>query len=158
METVQAILDWFARPWVSNLIAAAALGLAGWAAWASRKANKRIVEIEERREADRIRESQAAMLSAELQRKRGCWVLKITNAGKSTATEVQVSLKGQPLAETRLLDGRVAPDKIGPGDTARIPLTTTLTTETQMGRPPWDITITWVDDSGRPGVHESQLT
>jgi len=118
-------------------------------------AQQRIVEIEEQREEDRLSLVKRAELRAEL-RKSDTYAcrLYIVNSGSAEARNVNVVLDGQSLAEHSVGGhGKTLGPLIGPeSETSCI-----LTTHAGCA-PPFEIHITWEDDSEQLREYRSTLT
>jgi hypothetical protein len=123
---------------------------------------ERLLALEETREQDRVRENTEASLVADIQRggRSGTtWLLSIENKGRSEARDITVLLGGQPILE----HPGVAPAtkqglnkevrRLPGGSRFRYVLAPTL-----RCRPPWELEITWADDSGRPRSYCTTLT
>jgi hypothetical protein len=147
---------------VANLIAGLALLVSIVAILVSIHANRqanatqrRLVEIEEGRDRERVAAGRRADLRAEI-REFGLHSerLYVINEGSAAAHDVADFLDGVALAEH---DAAVANDPlstvIGPRSEASCLLMTTLSCAT-----PFDIRITWQDDSGEPREYRSTLT
>ncbi len=116
---------------------------------------KRITQIEEAREQDRVIQSRKAYLKAELRKnERGSYRLVIKNSGQGTARNVKATLDGKPILEHPAINpSQQEITLIGPYSEisyiARI---------TFGCRPPFKFKVTWEDDSGEPGEYETTLT
>jgi len=123
---------------------------------------KRLLALEESRENDRIREAAKANLVADILRGDGtgpAWRLEIENRGRAEARDVTVMLEGQPILD----HPGVAPATrqglnqqlchLPGGARFRYVLAPSL-----QCRPPWELYITWTDDSGEPGAYQTTLT
>ena len=75
------------------------------------------------------------------------------NQGDAAATNVQVTLDGTSVFEIK----HVLTDKeeiiIGPKNSCGWPLAIC-----RGFRPPWDVIVTWADESGEPGEYKTTLT
>jgi hypothetical protein len=122
------------------------------------KTQKRLVVIEESRERDRLRQTRKAKIRAELAREqRGDRIperLRIYNDGESEAREVTIKLAGKPIREHRaVIDTRSEISQVGPRSCVQYMLALT-----HANFPPWGIEITWIDDSGEPGIYRTTIT
>lgn len=163
------MVQWFTEPGRSNLanwlIPLVALILAGLSLWVSSKGQKRqselqarIVEIEQAREHERQRLAQRAILRAELIHepygRSGTDKLRIYNGGDSEAREIVVKLDGKPIREhPAVVDVGTGINQVGPRSSVQYLVAMTYTTY-----PPWDLEITWTDDSGEPGLYRTTIT
>ncbi len=124
---------------------------------AQREANdaqRRIVEIEEQREKDRIRVARRAELRAALRRAGNSYRLYLINDGECDARNVAVTLDGKPLAEHPIaLHDMTMSSVIG----RRSEASCILGIHLGCG-PPFDIEITWDDDSQERRSYKSTLT
>lgn len=160
------LIDWFADPgrsslanWLVSLVAlflAAGSLVIGWNG--QRRQNElqaRLLEIEQGRERERQRTARKAVLRAELVREPvNRERLRIYNDGEAEAHDVKVRLDGMPILEHRCMpSGQTEVSRIGPRSYAQY-----LAVLTMGNMPPWDIAITWTDDSGEPGLYRTTLT
>lgn len=152
--------DW--PTWTNTVVAVVALVVSVIAVWLSHRAQvqanaaqKRIVEIEERREQDRIRESTRAVLRPELRETdRGFHRLYLVNHGGSEARNIRVKMDGQPLDEHKAaVHGSPMPAFVGP--------------QSEIGCilafhsncvPPFEFEVLWDDDSGTNWTYRTTLT
>ena len=115
--------------------------------------NRRLVEIEEKREQDRLAGSTRAELRAELRiTARNTTRLYVINYGLAEARNVTVTLDKKPLAKHEAGGDELA-STIGPKSEVSCILMTHM-----MCAPPFGIEITWEDDSGEPRSYSSTLT
>ncbi len=159
-------LSWFADLRHSNLatlivsllaLAISAVSLVlGWKA--QRRQNElqeRLVGIERARERDRLREARSAKIRAALisepnSRSMGD-LLRVYNDGEAEARNVKVQLQGE--RAPKILGVTDQGVYIGPGSHVQYPLVINFGMS-----PPWDLEITWVDDSGGPNMYRTSLT
>lgn len=132
---------------------------------ASRKANElveqqveiqcRLVQIEQSREQARVLQSQQAVIRAELCKLgTGNWRLVVRNSGQSTACNVTLALDGQPFTEHKAtVRGEQEIREIGPE--SEISYCIVISNEC---KPPFDLEVTWDDDSGRKGQYRTTLS
>jgi hypothetical protein len=134
---------------VSILIAIAAM----FTSW---KTQKRIVEIEEAREKDRLRDMRKADLMARLVRN-GRDRLIIENKGPAEAREISIMLNGRPLSEFPVFVGSQQEiHKVGPYSSFHYLMAFCIGLDPMVYTP--EITINWTDDSGEPGAYQTTLT
>jgi heme exporter protein D len=141
--------------WVGIIIAVGSLIVAIVALVVSSRTQKKLVQIEEQREADRLEKSKAAELSAEIRpTSRGSDRLFITNSGECEARNVEVRIGNKPLAEhPAAVKGEEIPKLIGPGSSVSCLLAFSF----GCG-PPFELEITWDDDSGKGKHYRTTLT
>lgn len=151
---------WFKDAGHASLVAAvisiASLVLAAIALVKSSRAQNRALAIEETREADRKRRAQKAQLVARIAKDEGgSYWLEIANQGEAEARGVQFTLDGKGPDAHEGLEKRSDERewRIGPHGTARFLLILTM-----MERPPYDVVVTWDDDSEEPGEFRTTLT
>jgi hypothetical protein len=125
---------------------------------AQREANlaqKRIVEIEEAREKDRLVETKRAEIRAAL-RKTGSssYRIYIINDGQAGARNIVAMMDGKPYREHRgAMREFDVPATLGPNSEASLPI------GIHSGCvPPFDLRITWDDDSGTGREYHTTLT
>jgi len=148
--------------WVGVGVSGAALSVSIIALWKSSRAQRkahaaqqRIVEIEEQREKDRLAVVKRAELRAEL-RKTETYAtrLYIVNGGPAEARNVNVVLDGQSLSEHPAgTHGNELGSVIGPESETSCILRTS-----SLWAPPFQIQITWEDDSEQLRAYRSTLT
>ena len=135
------------------------------------KMQKRITQIEESRERDRVIQSRKANLRAELQKRRLTadyidkfhirphdrrydYCLTIINDGPKTARNVKAMLDGKPIMDhPAIASSQQEIGTIGPG--LEISYIAAITNDCS---PPFKFKVTWEDDSGEPGEYETTLT
>ena len=125
---------------------------------AQKEANKvqlRLVEIEEQREVERISQAKRAILRPSLRKTdKASYRLCIVNEGMAEARDVRVQLDGQPLDTHCTAVGRdTIPAIIGPNS-----MVSCLLAIHMQCAPPFDIEISWEDDSGDLGSFKGVLT
>ena len=113
---------------------------------AQREANaaqKRIVEIEEQREREKLFEAKQDNLRPELRKvERGTYRLYLINHGKAEARNIRIKLDGTPLAEhCAAVQSDRMPAFLGPGAECSV-----LLAISSGCVPPFEIEITWDDD------------
>ena len=123
---------------------------------------KRLLALEESRENDRIRERAKASLVADTLRGDGsgpAWRLEVENKGRAEAREITVLLDGQAILNH---PGVERATRQGLNDELRhLPSGARfryVLAPTRQCRPPWELHITWTDDSGEPGAYQTTLT
>jgi hypothetical protein len=122
---------------------------------------RRLLEIEEQREQDRVTETRKARFVARIVRedpspgrKTKNYYLEIENLGQSPAHDIEIELDNGPLFDhPTMLKGTNEVREVGPHSSFRYMLVPTLST-----RPPQSITIGWDDDSGDRGIYRTTLT
>jgi hypothetical protein len=149
------------HPWLANTIAGLALLASIAALWLGARANRqanatqrRLLEIEEQRDKERRADATRANLRAEL-RDLGDYDrrLYIINDGFAAARDVEITLEGVPLGECEIAYQGSPGTVIGPRTEASCPLAIH-----DGCQPPFEILITWQDDSGEPREYRSTLT
>lgn len=162
------IIEWFRDP-AHSAFSAFAVSLAAvvfsFIAWfKSRKMEKKLLEIEEAREEDRLAEKQKANLTAEIITKesprsgsikidRKCY-LQIENKGLGEARNIKLVLDNKPVMEhPGISKPQSEVKRVGPESKFRHELAVT-------GGPnvPSYVEITWEDDSGELGFYGTTLT
>ncbi|MBP7068544.1 MAG: hypothetical protein KBB04_09765 [Methanothrix sp.] len=155
---MMSIADWFSSSGNAALaaffISLISVFVAAAALYTSCKTQKRQVEIEEIREKDRQREMRKADLVARLEDENGRDLLVIENKGAAEARDVMILINGRPLYEYRgFLRGEQEIRSVGPFSSFHYLMALT------MGMDPFfEITISWVDDSGEAGRYNTTLT
>ena len=158
-------VEWFRRA-DKTAIAAFVLSLGAcigsFVAWRkSHNVHKRQVEIEEKRERDRLIEKKKAKLVAEIVREaevRGRHAgtahrLRITNKGQAEARDIKLTLDGKLMHEhPAILSGVQEVHLLGPGSSAKFPLA--ITSSRHL---PSQVEANWTDDSGEPGHYRTTL-
>ena len=156
--------DWLSDTWVA-IVAAIISGLAALASIAAARrsisAQKRLLEIEEQREQDRVSVTRKARFVARIARegprpgrKTRDYYLEIENLGQSSAHGIEISLDNGPLLDHPTIQEKTEEVRqVGPQSSFRY-----ILAPTQSTRPPQRITIAWDDDSGERGHYETTLT
>lgn len=147
--------------WAGIVIAGISLIVAAISLWksdrAQREANaaqRRIVEIEEQREQDRVGESRRAVVRVALRRTGNAFRLCIQNVGQAEARNLKIRLDGIPASEHPVVPGgQTFPTMVGPG--AEVGLLMALTWGTDA---PTELTVTWDDDAGTGHSFRTTLT
>ena len=120
---------------------------------------RRLLEIEEKREHDRVSETRRARFVARIVREPGQnrtpnFYLEIENLGQSPAHDIDVSLDGAPvLKHPTMLQRTEEVQQVGPQSSFRYMLA-----PHSSARLPQSIQIAWADDSGERGKYETTLT
>jgi len=148
--------------WAGVIIGVGSLIVSMIAVWkssqAQREANavqKRIVEIEEQREREKLFEAKQANLRAELRKvERRTYRLYLVNHGKAEAHNIRIKLDGTPLAEhCAAVQNDRMPVFLGPGAECSV-----LLAISSVCAPPFEIEITWDDDYGTDRTYRTTLT
>lgn len=162
------IIDWFRDPahsaFSAFVVSLAAIVFSFIAWFKSRQIEKKQLEIEERREKDRLAEKQKANLTAEIvsepllslsgRRQTTRHLLRIHNTGLAQARNIKVLLGGKSLLEhPAILQNTVEVSEVGPKSPIQYVLVLSSATY-----PPFDLEITWSDDSKEPGFYQTTLT
>jgi len=115
----------------------------------------RLTQIEQSREYARIIQSLKAELRAELRSvDRGSYRLFIKNTGQGTARNVKVILDGKPVLEHPAIPrGEQEARLIGPGSEISYLMAISFDCH-----PPFELSITWDDESGDTGKYSTSLT
>ena len=146
---------------IVSIIAVIISGIAVYISW---RTQKRLVDIEDAREKDRLAEKKKANLTANIEKEvlisrngrkqTNQHFLYIENSGNSEARNIKVNLDGKPLLEhSTILKNTEEITQVGPNSDFRYLLVLSM-----QGRPPSSIEITWEDDSGEPGKYSTTLT
>jgi hypothetical protein len=116
---------------------------------------RRLVGIEEKREIDREGQARKAVLRPSLRKTdKASYRLQIANDGMEEARNVRVLLDGQPSSKhCTAVGGDTIPALIGPNSTVSCLLAVHM-----QCAPPFDIEISWEDDSGDAGSFKGVLT
>lgn len=125
---------------------------------AQREANgvqRRVVEIEERREQERRLALRQAQLRPELKKTgSGSYRFCLTNHGMAEARNVQVALDGVRLSDHRTaIRGNELPSLVGPGAEVGCILLISMDCT-----PPFQVDVRWDDDSGVGRSYRTTLT
>lgn len=151
-------IGWFDNPahaaFAAFAISSISLLVAIVAMVKSRRTQNRLLEIEEIRERDRQKEMRKANLTAELVEENKRILLRISNKGPADACEIKVRLNNEPLFKSPLLMyGQSECSQLGPSSNFDYILMLIPGTCIQH-----KVTITWSDDSGKPGSYKTTLT
>lgn len=114
----------------------------------------RLLSIEARREQVRNQQAASAALSAEVYPSGNAHKLAISNGGGATARHIQVLFDGKPLSGHRVWvesQSRIA--TIAPGSSAEYWISITSGAPSKVM-----CRIEWEDDSGEPGIWESDVS
>lgn len=160
------ITQWFGDPGHAALAAFAvsivSIGVSIWALVISHRTQRRSLEIEEARETDRLHLQKRARLVAGIRKdivSRGRrsgeqHMLLVENTGEAEAREIVLTMDGQSVLEhPAIYRGQNEVRQVGPQSSFRYILS--LTTQV---RPPFDVEMTWTDDSGMPGQYRTTVT
>jgi hypothetical protein len=154
------VTDWFGLPgnseFAASILSLVSLCIAIAAMLTSWKTQKRIVEIEEAREKDRLKDLRKADLIARLVTNGGDRLI-IENKGSAEAREISIQLNGRPLLEFPAFVGN-QPEihKVGPNSSFHYLMAFYAGLDLINYTP--EISINWTDDSGEPGAYQTTLT
>lgn len=141
---------------VTFIISVVSIIISGSAMITSWKTQKRLIEIEEAREKDRLKDMRKADLMARLV-KDGRDLLIIENRGPAEAREISILLNGRPLSEfPAFLLKQSEIHRIGAYSSFHYRMVFCAGLKPIEYAP--EITITWIDDSGEPGAYQTTLT
>jgi len=152
--------DWFGNPgnseFFASILSLVSLFIAIAAMIISWRTQKRIVEIEEARERDRLKDMRKADLIARFVKDVADRLI-IENKGPGEAREISIQLNGRPLSEFPAFVGN-QPEihSVGPYSSFHYLMAFCIGLESMVYAP--EITINWTDDSGEPGVYHTTLT
>lgn len=178
---INETIDWFANSgnasFMAFLVSVGSIIIAGIALVISFKTQRRQLKIEEKRENDRIKEMRKANLVAQLvtrSSKSSDYLLRIENKGSAEARDVRISLDGSPIQNhaaiprgfttknvREMVDGQspkiqhTSEETYQIGPESYIQFIMAITSDTY---PPFDLTMTWSDDSGEPGYYRHTIT
>ncbi|MCH9034329.1 MAG: hypothetical protein IID42_07475 [Planctomycetes bacterium] len=159
-----AVLDWFDDSGNAALaavvVSTVAVIVSVVALRKSNKTQRRLLEIEEQREQDRISVTRKARVVARIVReepssgrKTTSFYLEIENLGQSPAHDIDVSLDDGPvLKHPTMLQKTEEVRQVGPHSSFRYMLA-----PHSSARLPQSIKIAWEDDSGEPSHYETTL-
>ena len=143
-----------------SVVVAAWLGLKNHAlAEKNKDLQMRLLELEEVRERDRVRESSKAELVADIIPGGKGHRLEVWNRGRADARNITVLLDGIPILQHPGLAAATKHElnkdltNLPAGTRFRYVLSPHL-----QARPPWELEITWTDDSCNPGLYRTTLT
>jgi hypothetical protein len=153
-----------AASWVGIGIAGCSLAVSVWAVINSNRAQKaanaaqkRIVEIEEQRETDRVQQSKQAKIIPTIKKRNGnttSYHLYLKNEGDASARNICLMIDNKPLAEHQAFcSSDTMPESIGQHSEISFPLALS-----RACNPPFEIRVTWDDDSGKDRVFKTTLT
>lgn len=151
--------DW--ATWINTGVAVTALIVSAFALMSSHKAQTRanaaqakLLEIEERREQDRLAESQRAELRPDLRESGRSHRLYLVNQGGAEARNIHVTLDGLAIEKHEAaVRGSPMPAFVGPESE----IGCLLAFHTNCA-PPFEIEITWDDDSASNRSFRTTLT
>lgn len=154
------VTDWFGLPgnseFAASILSLVSIFIAIAAMLTSWKTQKRIVEIEEAREKDRLKDLRKADLMARLVTNGGDRLI-IENKGSAEAREISIQLNGHPLSEFPAFVGNQSEiHRVGPNSSFRYQMAFCMGLDSMVYTP--EITINWTDDSGEPGAYQTTLT
>jgi hypothetical protein len=156
---VGQLLEWFGDPALLALVVSLAALIVSALAWRSSRRNaEQLLDIESTLKRDRLSEGIKAVLVARLVTEdRGnheAHFLVIENRGEATARQVRGSLDGTRFREHRVWWEDPPDDlQLKPGSAVRFVLA--ISNECP---PPFELDLTWTDDSGQPGHYQTTLT
>lgn|GEM_PF-2103469 len=129
------------------------IGVAVYACFSSSKANRRLIEIEEGRDAEARKSAAKASLVAKITTPhRHTYILIIENQGAGWAKDIVILLDDKTAHDHQAFSGGEVKSSLAPSASH----TYSLTLQLGVSRPR-SIRITWTDDSGEPGLYESDL-
>jgi hypothetical protein len=148
----------------SLIVSIVAVIISGIAVYISWRTQKRLVDIEDARELDRLAEKKKAYLTAKFTKEessrsrtsriyRKCY-LEVENKGLSEARNIKLVLDNKPVMEhSGILQTQSEVKQVGSESGFRYELAVT-------GGPkvPSKVEISWEDDSGEPGEYSTMLT
>lgn len=139
----------------SLIVSVVALVLSLRAQREANSAQRRIVEIEERREQEKRQDALQAKLLPELRETASnSYRLCLTNLGEAEARNVVAKLDGVPItAHHAAVQGDSLPSLVGPGSEVSC-----LLRISHDCAPPFKVEIEWDDDSGTHRVYRTTLT
>jgi hypothetical protein len=157
---MSALVGWLlgleASDWIA-LLALIVSGVIGLLHFRSdRQIQRRLLAIEEERDAERRRQAQQANLRAYLQKSGSHnYHLVIDNDGEAGAQEVQVTLDGKTLLAHPLTNRYIQQEIRTVGPHSEIKYIAAVSGDCP---PPYDIVIRWKDGWGRKGFYHTTLT
>lgn len=154
------VADWFSLPGNSEfavfILSLVSLCIAIAAMLTSWRTQKRIVEIEEAREKDRLKDMRKADLMARLVTD-GQDQLIIENKGPAEAREISIQLNGRSLSEFPAFVGdQPEIHRVGPYSSFHYMMAFSCGLDPAVYAP--EITINWTDNSGESGTYQTTLT
>ena len=114
--------------------------------------NKRLLEIEEKRDAKDVSESKTASIRASKGGTKREPTIVIQNTGSGTARNIQLKFDGQAMADHPIYFMSTAPEVLGPDSATELRFVASDQTPA-----PRIIRICWSDDTGEHGEYESTL-
>jgi len=157
------VAGWFGLPGNSEfaafVLSLVSLVIAIVAILTSWKTQKRIVEIEEAREKDRLNDMLKADLIARLVRDGTDRYnrLIIDNRGPAEAREISIQVNDRPLSEfPAFMSNQPEIRRVGPYSSFHYLMAFSAGLDPRVYSP--EITINWTDDSGGPGTYQTILT
>lgn len=124
---------------------------------AYRKANakeRRMAEVEEQREKERLAQKLSAKLRPELRKNGNNYRLVIVNHGDAEARNIKVIMDSNPLSEHKAaVSNDLLPDMVGANSEISCLLALAM-----RRTPPFDVDVTWNDDSGDGKKYKTTLT
>jgi len=146
------LFAWFADPGRSNLanwvitfatLVVATLGL--WVGWRQLSGGKQVTTKKARLRAELAREPGSRRMRD---------LLRIYNDGEVEARNIAINLAGTPLLEHAAVPGGTTEIKtVGPRSQIQYVIAVTM-----GNTPPWELEITWTDDSGEESSYRTTLT
>jgi len=156
---MREIINWFGNnsnaAFTTFIVSVVAVVISGIAFMKTKRTDKRLLEIEEKREEDRNKLAQKAQLQARIVKYgHNSHRLLIINNGEGEARNIGLKMDAKPFDDHFASVRNDSPAKIiGPHSEA-----TCLLHIADECAPPWKIEISWEDDSGEPGHYKSTLT
>jgi hypothetical protein len=161
------VIDWFSGPgnaaFAAFLLSVAACVASAITWFKSRETQRRLAQIAESRERDRLTDKRKARLVAAVIKgdspKKGFWdpknyELVIQNTGNCAASNIRVVIDGAPVLKCGMvLPGQDEISVVGGLSQAAYRLCTWDGCPRSLGT-----VITWTDDSGEPGQYRTTLT
>lgn len=122
------------------------------------KLNRRLVEIEEGRDARaELTATQAELRAGIMVMPRGIWFVRLDNVGAAPATNIRVSLEGAPIEEFQYYLAGTGPERpFDLGEDGGV--TWKLSVGLGGDIPPWTVEVLWDDASGTDRRWASTIT
>jgi hypothetical protein len=160
LKAMSDLVGWLLGLEASNWIALLALIVSGIIAFlhfrSDRQIQRRLLAIEEERDAERRRQAQQANLRAYLQKSGSQnYHLVIDNDGEAGAQEVRVTLDGKTLMEHPLTNRYIRQEIRTVGPHSEVKYIAAVSGDCP---PPYHIVIQWKDGWGRDGFYHTTLT
>ncbi len=161
---MKEVFEWFKdsgqAAFVTALLSLTAVVISVIAFLKVHRTRKRLLQIEEARERDRVRQKGKAQLVAGLVLKDSTYRLQTENRGSAEARDVVLSIDGQPVMKhpaiwsdsVRHLNTEIC--NVGPESSFRY----AMALDQLNQQPPFEVDITWSDDSGEPGHYHTTIT